>query len=235
MVDNVLRSAVSVTGERLNSESHCNANEETGFVADDEADDSSDEAEEVGVTHDIRLVSSPEDIRMENVSFTETVASECEEYYTDSSYFSPIETTSDDGPLLHGDFSCNFRQFRNVQFHQWNFSIRHPNCYVIINDEGDVQASVISIENIIEDKYGSVFIVGHSYHNESAFFVHPCNSDEVLSIKSVSLPSAFSSKWPIQIIKTKAIVIPTIPDDDADDDTEESYAVFPLHMKNKHD
>lgn len=181
MVDNVLRSAVSVTGERLNSESHCNANEETGFVADDEADDCSDEAEEVGVTHDIRLFSSPEDIRMENVSFTETVASECEEYYMDSSYFSPIETT------------------------------------------------------IIEDKYGSVFIVGHSYHNESAFFVHPCNSDEVLSIKSVSLPSAFSSKWPIQIIKTKAIVIPTIPDDDADDDTEESYAVFPLHMKNKHD
>ncbi|KAK4021230.1 hypothetical protein OUZ56_003149 [Daphnia magna] len=87
-----------------------------------------------------------------------------------------------DGPLLHGDLSCNFRQFRSVQFHQWNFSIRHPICYVIINDEADVQASVISIENIIEDEYGSVFIVGHSYHNESAFFVHPCNSDEVLSI-----------------------------------------------------
>lgn len=138
-------------------------------------------------------------------------------------------------PLLHGDFSCDFRQFRNVQFQQWNFSIRRPNCYVIINDEGDVQASVISIENIIEDNYGSVFIVGHSYHNESAFFDHPCNSDEVLSIKSVSLPSAFSSKWPIQMIKTKAILIPTFPDDDADDDTEENYAVFPLHMKNKHD
>jgi hypothetical protein len=73
--------------------------------------------------------------------------------------------------------------------------------YVIINDEADVQASVISIENIIEDEYGSVFIVGHSYHNESAYFVQPCNSDEVLSIKSVSVPFAFSSKWPIQMIK----------------------------------
>ncbi len=37
------------------------------------------------------------------------------------------------------------------------------------------------------------------------------------------------------MIKSKAIVIPTIPDDDADDDTEACYAVFPLQMKNKHD
>jgi hypothetical protein len=89
MVDNALRNVVSVTGERLNSESHSSADEETGFVANDEADDSSDEEEEeeVGVAHYTRLDSSPEDIRTENVSFTESVASECEEYYTDSSYF----------------------------------------------------------------------------------------------------------------------------------------------------
>lgn len=46
MVDNALRNVISVTGERLNSESHSSADEETGFVADDEADDSFDEEEE---------------------------------------------------------------------------------------------------------------------------------------------------------------------------------------------
>ncbi len=71
MVDNALRSVVSVTGERFNSESHSSADEETGIVADDEADDSSDGEEEVDVAHDTRLDSSPEDILMENVSFTE--------------------------------------------------------------------------------------------------------------------------------------------------------------------
>ncbi|KAK4024806.1 hypothetical protein OUZ56_010300 [Daphnia magna] len=46
-------------------------------LADDEADDSSDEEEGDGVAHDTRLDSSPEDIRMENVSFSESVAPEC--------------------------------------------------------------------------------------------------------------------------------------------------------------
>jgi len=34
-------------------------------------------------------------------SFTESVASECEEYYTDSSYFYPIETTTDEDDASH--------------------------------------------------------------------------------------------------------------------------------------
>jgi hypothetical protein len=33
----------------------------------------------------------------------------------------------------------------------------------------------------------------------------------------------------------KANVIPTFPDDDSDDDTEASYAVFPFRMKTQHD
>jgi len=91
------------------------------------------------------------------------------ESHFDSFAHDPVQSgPHSDGPLLHWDLSCNFRQVRSAQFHQWNFSIRHPNCYVIINDEADVKASVNSIENIIEDEYGSVFIVGHSYHNESA-------------------------------------------------------------------
>ena len=85
----------------VNSESHSSADEETGFVGDDEDDEGSDKEEEVGVAHDTRFFRSPEDIRMENVSFTESLASECQEYYTDSSYYSPIETTSDEDGASH--------------------------------------------------------------------------------------------------------------------------------------
>jgi hypothetical protein len=92
IVDNAVRNFVSVTGERLNSESQPSAEEETGFVADDEADNSSDEEEEVFVAHDTRRSSSPEDNRMENVLFTESVASECEVYYTDEFQSRPLAT-----------------------------------------------------------------------------------------------------------------------------------------------
>jgi hypothetical protein len=70
-------------------------------VGDDEANEGSDEEDEVGVAHDTRLHRSLEDIRMENVSFTESAASECKKYYTDSSYYSPIETTSDEDDASH--------------------------------------------------------------------------------------------------------------------------------------
>ncbi len=49
-----------------------------------------------------------------------------------------------DGVLLDGDE--HFEEFQIVHFHYWMFSIRHPNCFAILNDD---EITVITIENIV--------------------------------------------------------------------------------------
>jgi len=137
------------------------------------------------------------------------------------------------GPFPDDDFDYSrFRQFKKVLFHFWDLRIRHPNNYVIIDDEFD---SVIAIENFLLDENGSVFIVGSFFHNQRALFLEPCDSFDILSIQEVNHRSHALSIVPIQVVKSKAFMMPTFDEEDMfDHELDEPYfAVFPLLMEDK--
>ena len=124
-------------------------------------------------------------------------------------------------------------QFGCVQFRHWQLSNRHPNCYVILDDDTN---SIVTIENFVQTEDGSVLVVGFSFTlTQPLFCVDPFDAGEYLSIKSASNPSPTSSYWPIDVIKTKAFVMPLFPNDNLDgDEVEESFAVYPLQMEDKY-
>lgn len=136
-------------------------------------------------------------------------------------------------PHLNGvvseDTTERVNQFKNAELNHWKINIRHPNCYVILNDD---LKSVVTVENFILEEDGSVFLIGYLFQNQVPLFYDPCDSEKYLSITQVSEPSPYSCKWPIRNVKTKAFLVPIFPET-IDDEHNPSFAVFPLQMRDK--
>lgn len=135
------------------------------------------------------------------------------------------------GVLIEDDDSASIKQYRGLEYRNWKLTLNHPNCYVIILDENN--ESVVTVENVIQDEDGSIFVIGHQFHAQAPFFSKPCASDLIFSIYCVSEPSPYSSKWPIELIKTKAFLVPIFPET-LDDEHNPSFAVYPLQMCDKY-
>jgi len=132
--------------------------------------------------------------------------------------------------LLDGDE--HFEEFQIVHFHYWMFSIRHPNCFAILNDD---ENTVITIENIVVDDDDSIFLVGFAFDNQTSFFSRPCDSNKYLTIKHVRNPSPISDKWPIELVKAKAFLLPIFCErPTCEDEENQSFVCYPLHMEDKY-
>lgn len=137
------------------------------------------------------------------------------------------------GPLPDDDIDYSeFQQFKKVKYLFWDLRIRHPNNYIIIDDELE---SVVAIENFLLHENGSVFIVGSFFHNQRSLFLEPCDSFNIFSIQEVNHRSQLLSILPIELIKSKAFLISTFDEENMfENEMDEPYfAVFPLIMEDK--
>ncbi len=123
------------------------------------------------------------------------------------------------GPVLD---RCNGKQFKYVTYKRWILKTdNRADCYVILND-----GNVVEINNLVQNSSG-IYIIGKQFTAKSDLFCLPLQSTR-LGIFSVQ--RRFSSpyrSWPISLIKSKALLIPTELNGNA------KFAVFPLKM-NQH-
>ncbi len=96
--------------------------------------------------------------------------------------------------------------------------------------------SIVVIENIVQDLNGPVNIIGAFFERERSFFTEPCDSDSILSIKSVSQISQYLNSWPVEEIRCKVEILPDFADsliDEMDEGDYDSFVLYPILSENK--
>lgn len=73
------------------------------------------------------------------------------------------------GVLIEDDDSALVQQYRGLEYRNWKLTLNHPNCYVILVDEYE---SVVTVENVVQDEDGSIFIIGYPFHDQTPFFLN---------------------------------------------------------------
>ena len=105
-----------------------------------------------------------------------------------------VSRPHENGPLLEG--LDHFEQFQTLIYKSRRITIRPTNNNVQLELD-DKSTAVVAIENIIRGGDGSIFIVGSIFEQENSFFMAPCDSDSILSIKYVDCLSSTSQLWPV--------------------------------------
>lgn len=147
--------------------------------------------------------------------------------------FTPVPILSrphHDGPLTD-DYIGNVDQFKTLLFKHWRITISSPINCVMLSD-----GSIVVIENIVQDLNGPVNIIGAFFERERSFFTKPCDSDSILSIKSVSQISQYLNSWPVEEIRCKVEILPDFADsliDEMDEGDYDSFVVYPILSENK--
>ena len=151
-----------------------------------------------------------------------------------SLHFSLVPIVSrphDNGPLLEG--LDDFEQFQTLIYKRWRITIRPPNNNVQLELD-DKSTAVVTIENIIRGGDGSIFIVGSIFEQENSFFMAPCDSNSILSIKYVDCLSPTLQLWPVAFILYKMFLVPNVFNcEEPEEEGGERYVAFPLLMENK--
>ncbi len=75
------------------------------------------------------------------------------------------------GVLREDDDFALFQQYRGLEYRNWKITVNQPNCYVILLDEYE---SVVTVENIIQQNDGSIFVIGYLFHYQTPFFPSVC-------------------------------------------------------------
>ena len=85
----------------------------------------------------------------------------------------------------------------NLIYKSRRITIRPPNNNVVLELD-DKSTAVVAIEKIIRVGDGSISIVGSIFEQETPFFMAPCDSNSILSIKYVDSLSASLQVWPVE-------------------------------------
>ena len=95
------------------------------------------------------------------------------------------ELDSEEEEQLHQSFTF-------LSFFKWRTTISHPNNYVSLDD-----GSIVAIEKIVEMQDGSFAILGRTFDQVQPLLNSPCDSNDIFSVKKVSLLSPISFVWSI--------------------------------------
>lgn len=103
-----------------------------------------------------------------------------------------------DGPLPNGIAG---RQFKQVVYQRWTLTCKPSDNVAVLSD-----ATPILIDDFVDDKDGSAYVVGRTFENVRAFFKTPMDSRNLGTFK-VSRINYLIEVWPLDSIRWKAIKI----------------------------